>query len=80
MLKTRVYKVQRTVTMVMETEIVAHSKADAKRLIYEGAGDFDESQSGMISTNKVLYEMDSVAYNQLFELHRGFGLAYHRGQ
>jgi len=68
----KVYKVQRTVTMVMETEIVANSKADAKRLMDDGAGDFNESESVHTSTNKVLYEMDSVSYNEMNELHRGF--------
>ncbi|MAX59637.1 MAG: hypothetical protein CL755_12495 [Chloroflexi bacterium] len=53
----KVYKVQQTVTLQMESEVVAHSKAEAKRLLEEGEGDFSDYESTSTATVKVLYEM-----------------------
>ena len=54
----KAYKVQQTVTLKIESEIVASSKTEAKRLMDEGAGDFDESLATTHSTFKVLYEIN----------------------
>ena len=52
----KVYKVRQTVTLVMETEIEARSKAEAKWLMEEGAGDFCWEDASTRSTFKVLHE------------------------
>ena len=54
----KLYKVQQTVTLKIVSEIVASSKAEAKRLLNEGAGDFDESLATVNSTFKVLHEIN----------------------
>ena len=53
----KVYKVQQTVTLKMESDIVASSAAEAKRLVDEGAGDFDDRTASTYATFKVLYEI-----------------------
>lgn len=54
----KVYKVRQTVTLVMETEIEARSKAEAKWLMEEGAGDFCWGDASTSSTFKVLHEFN----------------------
>jgi hypothetical protein len=55
--KDKLYKVQQTITLKVESEMVASSKAEAKWLLNEGAGDFDESLATVNSTFKVLHEI-----------------------
>ena len=54
----KLYKVRQTVTLVMETEIEARSKAEAKWLMEEGAGDFCWGDASTSSTFKVLHEFN----------------------
>ncbi len=54
----KLYKVRQTVTLVMETEIEASSKAEAKWLMEEGAGDFCWEDASTSSTFKVLHEFN----------------------
>ena len=54
----KLYKVQQTITLKVETEITASSKAEAKWLLEQGAGDFDEGLASSTATFKVLHEID----------------------
>ena len=55
---TKLYKVRQTVTLVMETEIDASSKAEAQRLMDDGAGDFCWEDIGSDTAFKVLHEFN----------------------
>ena len=53
----KVYRVQKKIVMYVETEINASSKAEAKRLLDEGTGEFFDEDGSYDATYKVLYEV-----------------------
>tara|TARA_R100000306_G_C4252580_1_gene81172 strand:+ start:122 stop:313 length:192 start_codon:yes stop_codon:yes gene_type:complete len=59
-----IYKVQKRMIILVEAELTADSKADAKRLLDEGYGDFYDSDGSYDASYKVLYEMESSEYEE----------------
>ena len=58
----KVYKVEKKIVMYVEAEITAGSKAEAKRLLDEGYGEFHEEDCSYHATYKVLHEVASFTY------------------